>query len=33
LSPDVGSDALPHLAGEMFAFPIAEYVFDIGTME
>ena len=30
---DIGFDVLPRLVGEMFAFPIAEYVFDIGTME
>jgi mannose-1-phosphate guanylyltransferase len=30
---DVGFDVLPKLVGEMFAFPIADYVFDIGTME
>jgi mannose-1-phosphate guanylyltransferase len=30
---DIGFDVLPKLVGEMFAFPIAEYVFDIGTME
>lgn len=29
---DIGFDVLPNLVGEMFAFPIAEYVFDIGTM-
>ena len=30
---DIGFDVLPQLVGEMFAFPIAEYVFDIGTLE
>jgi mannose-1-phosphate guanylyltransferase len=30
---DIGFDVLPHLVGEMFAFPTSEYVFDIGTME
>jgi mannose-1-phosphate guanylyltransferase len=30
---DIGFDVLPKLVGEMFAFPIADYVFDIGTME
>ena len=30
---DIGSDVLPKLMGEMFAFSIAEYVLDIGTME
>ncbi len=29
---DLGYDILPNLAGEMFAFPIADYVLDIGTM-
>ena len=30
---DIGFDVLPQLVGGMFAFPIAEYVFDIGTLE
>jgi mannose-1-phosphate guanylyltransferase len=30
---DIGFDVLPNLVGEMFAFSIAEYVLDIGTME
>lgn len=30
---DIGFDVLPSLVGEMFAFPTADYVFDIGTME
>jgi mannose-1-phosphate guanylyltransferase len=30
---DIGFDVLPQLVSEMFAFPIAEYVFDIGTLE
>jgi mannose-1-phosphate guanylyltransferase len=30
---DIGFDVLPKLIGEMFAFPITDYVFDIGTME
>jgi len=30
---DIGFEVLPKLVGEMFAFPIADYVFDIGTME
>jgi mannose-1-phosphate guanylyltransferase len=30
---DIGFDVLPELVGEMFAFPITDYVFDIGTME
>jgi len=30
---DIGFDVLPELIGEMFAFPIADCVFDIGTME
>ncbi len=30
---DIGFDVLPNLVGEMFAFPIADYVLDIGTME
>jgi mannose-1-phosphate guanylyltransferase len=33
LPADIGFDVLPHLVGKMFAYPIAEYVFDIGTME
>jgi len=30
---DIGFDVLPNLVGEMFAFPIADYVLDIGTIE
>lgn len=30
---DIGFDVLPKLVGEMFAFPIADYVLDIGTIE
>jgi mannose-1-phosphate guanylyltransferase len=30
---DIGFDVLPRLVGEMFAFPIADYVLDIGTIE
>jgi mannose-1-phosphate guanylyltransferase len=30
---DIGFDVLPNLVGEMFAYPIAEYVLDIGTIE
>ena len=30
---DIGFDVLPELVGAMFAFPITDYVFDIGTME
>jgi mannose-1-phosphate guanylyltransferase len=30
---DIGFDVLPKLVGEMFAFPITDYVFDIGTIE
>ena len=30
---DIGFDVLPSLVGEMFAFPIADYVLDIGTIE
>ena len=29
---DIGIDVLPNLVGSMFAFPIAEYLIDIGTM-
>lgn len=29
---DIGFDVLPKFVGEMFAFPIAEYVIDIGTI-
>jgi mannose-1-phosphate guanylyltransferase len=29
---DIGFDVLPALVGEMYAFPIADYVLDIGTM-
>ena len=30
---DLGFDVLPNLVGKMFAFPIADYVLDIGTIE
>ena len=30
---DIGFDVLPKLVGHMFAFPITDYVLDIGTME
>jgi mannose-1-phosphate guanylyltransferase len=30
---DIGFDVLPKLVGEMFAFPIADYVIDIGTID
>jgi mannose-1-phosphate guanylyltransferase len=30
---DIGFDVLPELVGEMFAFPITDYVLDIGTIE
>jgi NDP-sugar pyrophosphorylase family protein len=30
---DIGFDVLPKLVGQMFAFPIADFVLDIGTME
>ena len=30
---DIGFDVLPNVVGEMFAFPIADYVLDIGTIE
>jgi len=29
---DIGFDVLPALVGQMYAFPIADYVFDIGTI-
>jgi len=29
---DIGFDVLPKLVGEMFAFPITDYVLDIGTL-
>ena len=29
---DIGFDVLPNLVGEMFAFPIADFVLDIGTV-
>jgi mannose-1-phosphate guanylyltransferase len=32
LPADIGFDVLPRLVGEMFAFPIGDYVFDVGTM-
>jgi mannose-1-phosphate guanylyltransferase len=30
---DIGLHVLPHLAGRMLAFPIRDYLIDIGTME
>lgn len=30
---DIGFDVLPRLTGEMFAFPITDYVLDIGTLK
>jgi mannose-1-phosphate guanylyltransferase len=30
---DIGVDVLPQLTGRMLAFPISDYVIDIGTME
>lgn len=30
---DIGFDVLPRLAGQMFAYPISEFLMDIGTME
>ena len=30
---DIGFDVLPRLAGQMFAYPIPEFLLDIGTME
>jgi mannose-1-phosphate guanylyltransferase len=30
---DLGFDVIPHLAGKMLAYPIQEYLLDIGTME
>jgi NDP-sugar pyrophosphorylase family protein len=30
---DIGFDVLPKLVGELFAFPITDYVLDIGTLE
>jgi NDP-sugar pyrophosphorylase family protein len=29
---DIGFDVLPNMVGNMFAFPIAEYLVDVGTM-
>lgn len=31
--PDIGFDVLPRLAGQMYAYPVVEYLLDIGTME
>ncbi|MGO8814263.1 MAG: NDP-sugar synthase [Terriglobia bacterium] len=33
LPADIGFDVLPRLAGRMFAYPIPEFLLDIGTME
>jgi mannose-1-phosphate guanylyltransferase len=30
---DIGFDVLPGLAGQMIAFPIHDYLLDIGTLE
>ncbi len=30
---DLGFDVLPRLAGRMFAFPVRDYLLDIGTHE
>ncbi len=30
---DIGFDVLPRLAGKMVAYPISDYLLDIGTME
>lgn len=30
---DLGFDVFPHLAGQMFAYPIREFLMDVGTME
>lgn len=30
---DIGFDVLPHLTGRMFAYPIEEFLLDIGTLE
>lgn len=30
---DIGFDVLPHLAGRMMAYPISDYLIDIGTIE
>jgi len=30
---DIGFDVLPHLVGRMMAYPISDYLIDIGTME
>lgn len=30
---DIGFDVLPKLVGKMFAFPVPDYVLDIGTLE
>ena len=32
LPADLGFDVLPRLAGRMFAYPISDYLLDIGTM-
>jgi len=33
LPADIGFDVLPHLVGRMYAYPIPEFLLDIGTME
>jgi mannose-1-phosphate guanylyltransferase len=30
---DLGFDVLPHLAGKMVAYPITDYLLDIGTLD
>lgn len=31
--PDIGFDVLPRLARQMYAYPIADYILDVGTIE
>ena len=33
LPSDIGFDVLPHLVGKLYAFPIEDFVLDIGTLE
>ena len=33
LPSDLGFDVLPRLAGKMFAWPISDYLLDMGTLE
>ena len=30
---DLGFDVLPRLAGRMFAYPVSDYLMDIGTLQ